>query len=174
MIYQLASGISTPSWDKDDEGSENPGQLNQTEESALKIFLGKSVTAGTFQGYQGRWVKWVAYAVHRGIIDPYLRGRTETEKCSLLCNFFLMRYNEVRRGKGAYEIGASVRKMFQISFQSVSFCDHPMVTAARTACRRSTDELRVMQRAGEGGDKLPISWDMLAWIRDNHWVNKTW
>ena len=112
--------------------------------------------------------------VQRGIDDPYLKERTETEKCSLLCNFFLMRYNEGRRGKGAYGIGASVRKMFQIGFQSVTFCDHPMATAARTACRRSTDELRAMQRAGEGNDKLPIFWDMLAWIRDQHWANKTW
>ena len=144
------------------------------EQSELQAFLAKSVTTSTLQGYKRGWEEWGVYLRERGIEDPYLRLYPEEEKVMLLCNLFRMRYVAGRRGKGAYAIGAAVRKFFQIKLQSVTFFDNPMTTTARTACRMTTDELRQLQRSGGGTDKLPVFWEMFSIMRETHWENKSW
>jgi hypothetical protein len=136
--------------------------------------MAKSVTVGTMKTYKPGWDKWGVYLGEKGILDRFLKGYSEDEKVRLLCNFFRVRYLTGLRGKGAFAIGASVRKFYQINFQSIAFFEHPLTTAARTACRLSTDELRAAQRAGKGNDKLPVFWEMLAVMRDTHWTNCSW
>jgi hypothetical protein len=79
-----------------------------------------------------------------------------------------------KRGKGAYGIGAAVRKFYQINLQSIAFFEDSLTTGARTACRLSTDELRQIQRTGKGNDKLPVCWEMLSTMRDTHWTSCNW
>ena len=131
-------------------------QLSGSEQVALKNFLGKSVTAATLLGYRPGWEKWQTYLTGRGIMDPYLEECSELEKVSHLCNFFRMRYEEGKRGKAAYGVGAAVRKFYALAFQPLGFFDSPLTTAARPACRMSTDELREYQRSGGRHDKLPV------------------
>ena len=149
-------------------------QLSGSERDALKNFLGKSVTAGTLQGYRPGWEKWQAYLLSRRIGDPYLEECSELEKVSHLCNFFRVRYEEGKRGKAAYGVGAAVKKFYALAFQPLGFFDNPMATTARTAYRRSTDELREYQRFGGGHDKLPVFWELMAWLRDHLWKGKGW
>ena len=85
-----------------------------------------------------------------------------------------MRYEEGKRGKATYGVDAAVRKFYASAFQPLGFFDNPMATAARTACRRSTDELREYQRSGGGHDKLPVFWELMAWMRDRFWKGKGW
>jgi hypothetical protein len=153
--------------------SVNP-TLHGQELQDLQAFIAKSVTVGTLKSYQPGWDKWQVYLSDRGITDPYLRAYPYEEKVKLLCNLFRTRYLEGKRGKVAYSIGAAVRKFFQIDLQPLAFFEDPLTTGARTACRRSTDELRVAQRTGKGNDKLPVFWEMLATMRDTHWDNQAW
>ena len=157
-------------------GEESYGvlQLTGAEQNALRNFLGKSVTTGTLQSYIPGWEKWQIYLRVRGITDPYLDDCTEVEKVMHLCNFFRSRYEEGKRGKTAYGIGASVRKFYALAFRPLTWFDNPMATAARRSCRRSTEELRELQRTVGGHGKLPAFWEMIAWMRDNYWENKGW
>jgi len=132
------------------------------------------VTAGTLNRYKPGWVEWQGYLRERGISDPYLIAHPEEEKIRLLCNLFRMRYNEGKRGKAAYGIGASIRKYYQINFQPLGFFESSLATAARTACRLSTEELRAIQRSGKGNDKLPVFWEMLSIMKETHWTNRSW
>jgi hypothetical protein len=136
--------------------------------------MSKSVTTGTLKGYKAGWEEWHEYLRARGIFDPYLRSHSEEEKVKLLCNLFRTRYVSGKRGKEAYRIGAAVRKFYQINLQPIAFFEDPLTTGARTACRLSTDELRLAQRAGKGNDKLPVCWEMLSTMRDTHWTNCSW
>ena len=126
------------------------------------------------KGYKKGWSEWVAYLRSREVIDPYLNRVSEEEKVSLLCNFFRTRHEVGKRGKEAHSAGAAVRKYFEMTLVSTAFMDHPIVTAARTACRRTTDELRAFARCGKSKDKLPIWWALLVDIRDTLWVGKKW
>ena len=133
--------------------------------------MAKSVTVGTLNGYKTGWEEWRQYLQCRGVTDPYLRSYPEEEKVKLLCNLFRTRYIAGKRGKGAYGIGAAIRKYYQINFQPIAFFEDSLMTGARTACRLSTDELRQAQRSGKGKDKLPVFWEMLSTMRDTHWTN---
>ena len=156
------------------EKSHGELQLNSREQESLRKFLGKSVTAGTLQGYVPGWEKWQTYLRDRDIKDPFLDECTEIEKVSHLCNFFRVRYEEGKRGKAAYGIGAAIRKFFAVAMRPLCFFDNPITSAARRACRMSTNELRELQRKGGGNDKLPAFMEMIVWIRDNFWENKGW
>ena len=149
-------------------------QLNSHEQEVLRNFLGKSVTEGTLSSYEPGWAKWKVYLGGRNINDPYLDDCTELEKVLLICDFFRSRYNEGLRAKAAYGVGAAIRKFYALAFRSVSCFDNPMATAARRACRRSTEELRELQRTGRGHGKLPAFWEMIAWLLDNFWKDKGW
>ena len=148
--------------------------LSEGEQGDLQQFLTKSVTVGTLQSYQAGWEVWQQYLRERGISDNYLRSFPEIEKVKLLCNLLRMRYVSGKRGKGAYAIGAAIRKFFQVALESVAFFDDPMTTTARTACRMTTSELRHFQRSGGGSDKLPVFWEMFSVMRETHWEDKAW
>lgn len=134
----------------------------------------KSVAAGTLKGYKAGWEEWRQYLRDRGIANPYLQSYSEEGKVKLLCNLFRTRYMAGKRGKGAYGIGAAIRKFYQINLQPIAFFEDLLTTGARTACRLSTDELRQAQRAGKGNDKLPVGWEVLSTMRDTHWTNCSW
>jgi hypothetical protein len=125
-------------------------------------------------GYKRSWQKWLAYLSDKEITDPYLKGYPEGTKVELLCNLFRTRYISGKRGKGAYEIGAGIKKFFHIELQPLGFFESPLTTGARTACRLTTDELRAVQRDGTNNDKLPIFWEMLSTMRETHWNNRSW
>jgi hypothetical protein len=126
------------------------------EQEALQAFIAKSVTTGTLKRYKPGWDKWLLYLSERGSSDPYPQAYREDEKVRLLCNLFRTRHAAGKRGKAAYSLGAAIRKYYQINLQSIAFFEAPLATAARTACRLTTDELRGAQRSVKGNDKLPV------------------
>lgn len=119
-------------------------------------------------------MEWQRYLSERGITDPYLCRYPEQAKVQLLCNFFRSRYIRGKRGKAAYGIGAAIRKFFKIRMESIAFFESPFATAAQTACRSSMDDLREVQRTGQGNDKLPVFWEILSVMRETHWTSRGW
>ncbi len=172
-LYNTVSSL-TPNHSVFDSSSLVNPPLGQQEQQDLQSFMTKSVTAGTLKGYKAGWEEWQQYLRDRGITDPYLQSYSEEGKVTLLCNLFRTRYVAGKRGKGAYAIGAAIRKFYQVSLQPIAFFESSLATGARTACRLSTDELRQAQREAKGNDKLPVFWEMLSTMRDTHWTNCSW
>ena len=144
-------------------------------QAKLGEFLKKSVTRLTLKGYAGGWRDWEGYlksGAVEGEYDPYLRGVSKEAKVMLLAGFFLSRYDMGKREKGAHGVGAAIRKFFVLERQDSGWMDDAIVSAARTACRRTADENREHAEKGKGKDVLPVWQGLLETIRVHWWVDQ--
>ena len=70
---------------------------------------------------------------------------------------------------------AGIRLRFTEALLPTDFMDSPMLTAARSACKRNTNELR--QKKDEGAStsvKFPLCESVLLRMRERMWVGKGW
>jgi hypothetical protein len=107
--------------------------------------------------------------------DPYLRGESEENKAALLALYMRSRYDSGARGKGATSVTAGLRFAFTSALIPCPFLDSAVITAARTACKLSTAELR--ERRNEGPSttvKLPFCESILRRMRVRLWVSAGW
>ena len=79
------------------------------------------------------------------------------------------------RGKQATSVTAGIRLKFAAALQSTSFLDSAIVTAARTACRMSTKELRAKKDGRPKGNvKVPLCESLLKDLRAKLWAGRGW
>ncbi len=108
--------------------------------------------------------------------DVYLdQARDDTERAAMLALFFKGRYDEGgMRGKAATTAGAGIRHAFMVALRPVLWFDSYIVKNARTACRRSCEEMRDHQKEVRGKEVLPVSEDMLLAAKARLWEGKGW
>lgn len=136
----------------------------------------KSVTAGTARAYDGQWYGWCNYldSLEWGK-DPYLRDMSETEKASTVARYLQSRYDEGARGKSATSVTAGLRLAFTSALLPSGFLDSPIISAARTACRLNTTELREKRSNGQSETvKLPFCESILFRMRLRLWAGVSW
>jgi hypothetical protein len=107
-------------------------------------------------------------------MEPFLQKLTDTEKATVLCNMFRLRYADGKREKTAHWMVAAIKKHFAMSHMSIGWMDLPMVTMARKACRRSPLENRAYVKGEEGKAKLPVWQGLLDKMRDRLWTSQDW
>lgn len=152
--------------------------FSSAERVELASFLGQSVTPGTLRKYQGGWETWTTFIQERpGSRDPYMKDmRSDEDKACLLAAFFKDRYAKGHRGKSATGPGASVRLYLKMALCPTDFCDSPIVSMSRRACRLRPDELRALQQGGgrQSQAKLPVWEGLLEGLRETMWENLSW
>ena len=105
--------------------------------------MAQSVTAATTKAYEGHWLKRCRFLYEDlDTEDPLLGEWLDEDKPAIFGLFLQQRYDEGMQGKQATSVTAGIRQKFVTALQSTAFFDSPIVTAARTACRMSTKELR--------------------------------
>ena len=153
---------------------QGPG-LKAEAQTKLGEVLKKSVTEGTLKGYGPGWRDWQEYLrsdAVEGAFDPYLRGVSIVGKVMLLAGFFLARYEMGKREKGAHGAGGAVRKFFVLEREDTAWMDDAIVSASRTACRRTAAENREHVKKGRGKSRLPVWQGLLETIREHWWVDQ--
>ena len=89
--------------------------------------------------------------------------------------FLRQRHAAGLRGKEASDFFAAVRLHFVSALMSTSFLDSNVLSAARSACNLSTEELRSKRNLGQATTvKLPICESMLVDLRARCWEGKGW
>jgi hypothetical protein len=107
--------------------------------------------------------------------DPLLRGRSEEDKVTTVALFLKERHARGMRDKGAVAATAGIRSGFTRALMSSSFLDHPILRAARGACRSSVAELREKKDKGPSGSvKLPLCESLMVDRRDKLWTSREW
>ena len=133
------------------------------------------MTKLTLKGYEPGWRDWLGYLQSdavEGAFDPYLKRVSTEGKVMLLAGFFSARYETGCREKQAHGVGAAVRKFFVLERQDTAWMDDAILSAARTACRRTADENREHTKKGKGKDKLPVWQALLETMRERRWVDQ--
>lgn len=152
--------------------------MTEDERNALASFLGQGVTTGTLRSYKLGWECWKAFIQSRRAQgDPYLRDvPQDSDKACVLAAFMKHRYDAGLRGKCATGHGASVRLYMKMALLPTDFCDNPIVSLARKACRLNPSELRELQQGGGRPSlaKLPVWEGLLDSLRDSLWDNRGW
>ena len=138
--------------------------------------MAQSVTAATAKAYEGHWLKWCRFLYEDlDSEDPLLGEWLEEDKPAIVGLFLQLRYDEGMRGKQATSVTAGIRLKFAAALQSTAFLDSAIVTAARTACRMSTKELRAKKDGGPKGNvKLPLCESLLKDMRVKLWAGRGW
>ena len=135
-----------------------------------------SVTAATAKAYEGHWIKWCRF-VNEDLDseDPLLGEWLEEDKPAIVCLFLQLRYDEGMRGKQASSVTAGIRLKFAAALRSTAFLDLAIVTAARTACRMTTKELRAKKdEVPNGSVKLPLCESLLKDLRAKLRAGRGW
>ena len=147
----------------------------QNRQELGRFFL-QSVKEKTARTYERQWAEWCQFLLEEaGNDDPLLRGWRELDKPALVSLFLLRRYQSGRRDKQATAVTAGIRLRFTEALLPTDFMDSPMLTAARSACKRNTNELR--QKKDEGAStsvKFPLCESVLLRMRERMWVGKGW
>ena len=136
----------------------------------------QSVTRGTGRAYESHWSSWVRFMREAmNDEDPYLRNWSEGDRSALVCLFLRRRYQDGLRGKQATAVTAGMRLEFSKALLPTGFLDSALLTAARTACRMSTAELRGKKDRGANPDvKTPLCESVLLGMRASLWEGKGW
>ena len=134
----------------------------------------QSVTRGTGRAYESHWSSWVRFMREAmNDEDPYLRNWSEGDRSALVCLFLRRRYQDGLRGKQATAVTAGMRLEFSKALLPTGFLDSALLTAARTACRMSTAELRGKKDRGANPDvKTPLCESVLLGMRASLWEGK--
>lgn len=123
-------------------------------------FIGRSVCNATLRRYKTGWNEWQKHLTRTSSqeksVEPFLQTPTNSERATVLCNMFRIRYAEGKRGKTAHWMVAAIRKHFAMNRMSTNWLELPMVAMTRKACRRSLLENRAYIKSGEGKTKLPV------------------
>ena len=135
-----------------------------------------SVTEKTAQAYGKHWADWCQFALStRGIQDPFMVGWTDSDKAALVGLMLQKRYQDGLRGKQAAAVTVGIRLYFIKTVLPTDFLDSALLDAARTACRRSTTELRTQKDKGPTASvKLPVSEEIILRMRSRYWEGKGW
>ena len=135
-----------------------------------------SVTAATANAYEGHWLKWCRFLFDDlDTEDPLLGDCMEEDKPVIVGLFLQLRYDEGMRGKQATSVTAGIRLKFVAALRSTAFLDSAIVTAARTACRMSTTELRAKKDLGPSTSvKIPLCESLLKDMRVKLWAGRGW
>ena len=143
---------------------------------AVELFLKGSVKQRTGQQYERHWAEWSKFLVDEaGVDDPLLSQWREADKSTLVSLFLLRRHERGMRDKQATAATAGVRHHLTRALQPTDFMDAAVVTAARTACQRSTEELRQKKDNGRSATvKLPLCESVLARMRGRLWEGSQW
>ena len=149
-----------------------PSIMSQAQREDLGIFLKSSVAERTIVKYDSDWSKWCSFV---GKADPFLRSFSETDRALMAAMFLRQRHAAGLRGKEASGVLAAVRLEFVSALMSTSFLDSNVLSAARSACNLSTEELRSKRNLGQATTvKLPICESMLVDLRARFWEGKGW
>ena len=102
-------------------------------------------------------------------------GWTDSDKAALVGLMLQKRHQDGLRGKQATTVTAGIRLYFMKAVLPTDFLDSALLDAARTACRRSTTELRTQKDKGPTASvKLPVSEDIILRMRSRCWEGKEW
>ena len=139
-------------------------------------FVEQSVTRWTSRAYESHWSSWVG-SMRESMDDenPYLRNWSEGDRPALVCLFLRSRYQDGLRVKQATAVTAGMRLEFSKALLPTGFLDSALLTAARTACRMSTAELRAKKDRGANPDvKTPLCESVLLGTGAGLWKGKGW
>ena len=150
--------------------------MSQASRNELAVFVGQSVEPSTMAAYQAHWAQWKTFLWDEfRVADPLLSGLEELEKTEMVALFVKHRHERGFRGKGAHCVTSSIRLHFNLSFQSTSCLDSPLIKAARSACRSTPLELREAKDAEVRNPvKLPFCWELIEDMRRRLWFGKAW
>ena len=157
----------------------NPGSgcvIPSQSKRDLAQFLGRSVLPATNKAYDRHWTMGKNFLKEEvSQHDPFLTGVNEEEKAALIALLMLRRHEGGHRWKRATSLTAGVRMRFAQETLPTTFLDSAVITAARSASKLSTAELRTRRNGGISSSvKLPASEDLLVHMRGRLWEGLTW
>ena len=142
----------------------------------MESFIRGSVKERTARTYERQWSEWCQFIQDEtGTNDNLLAQWRESDKAVLVSLFLMRRHERGLRDKQATTVTAGIRHHFTRALLPVGFLDSAVLTAARTACQRSTTELRQRKDKGPTSTiKLPLCESILARMRNRLWEGTSW
>ena len=89
--------------------------------------------------------------------------------------FLQERHGSGLRSRGASAASAGTRLEFVRALEPSTFFDEPVLTAARGACKATSEELRVIKNRGPSESiKLPLCQSLVSSRREANWTQRSW
>jgi hypothetical protein len=139
----------------------------------LGNFLSHGLSYNTLIIYARHWRMWEEFISNKkkGLytIDKYLRRLCIMEQVQLIV-LFIWYLHEIKNMTCNFISNAiaAVQYMFKSAFIDTTFFSSPIISLAKKACR-PTQRVANLQR--ERQRRLPITCDMILWVRKYYWDN---
>lgn len=139
-------------------------------DSDLEAFMRASVHSDTAKQHDKKWSEWLGFQRHiNNSYDIYMESLTFTEQAHTLCTFIMYLLAKGSNASIVQKVFAAMKFKFTLEFQPTSMFDHPAVIMAR---KSSQPRGRVASMANQRKRRLPITFDMILWIKQEY-TNKT-
>jgi hypothetical protein len=129
-----------------------------------------SVHIDTSKQHDSKWQEWLGYQKHiNNSYDIFMESFTSAEQAHTLCSFIMYLLAKGCNSSFVQKVFASMKFHFTLEFHATVMFDHPAVIMARKA---SQPRGRVASMANQRKRRLPITFDMIQWIKQEY-TNKT-
>ena len=133
----------------------------------------KERTAQTYDRQWAEWGKFIREELEGD--DPLLTQWGNEDKASIVSLYLLKQHEKGLRDKSATTATAGIRHHMTRAGRATDFMDSAVVAAARSACQRTTAELREKKDKGPSSSvKLPLCESILTRMRTRLWEGKAW
>lgn len=160
-------------------GLVRPSEVVEVQEELstdMVAFLRSSIKKGTACGYKSQCKYWASFLEGQGKDYGYcLENVGSTKgKAIVLVRFIMEIYQKGKRAEQVGSILSALRKEFECRGLDLNCFSHPLVSTARSAAGRTTEEVREVVATRGLTAKLPMSSDMVWSMRDRWWTGRGW
>jgi hypothetical protein len=125
----------------------------------LEVLMRGSVSGATAAQYDAKWKTW------RNFIGDnlFLEGMTEQQQAKSICTFAAYLRDSLHANANLIQkVFASMKFMFALGFHNTTIFEHASVLMIRQATRMTGREASIQHQRRR---RLPITYDMVAWIK---------